>query len=194
MRDLRRQVLAVVGQTSYGAATSSECDEVFGFVIGGQKSKNSGTSVPGLFVKRAQATTTPTGVTEGWQSFYHHNAPSRTRKSSPDRSLLPREDVEVKEEEVRAEFQALVESWYQETGHISSIQEKVMHPSYQRIIGMGRPAIPLVLQELRERPNFWFWALRFMTGEDPSKNAKGINNAVEAWSRWGAEHGYLQGS
>jgi hypothetical protein len=41
------------------------------------------------------------------------------------------------------------------------------HPAYQKIIGMGWDALPLVLRELEREPDWWFSALAEITGENP---------------------------
>ena len=90
-----------------------------------------------------------------------------------------------------SEFRACVEKWRAETGHFSSIERKALHPAYQRIIAMGRPAIPLVLRELQEHGGHWFWALSFMEGESPVPEGASIQGAKDAWLSWGRQKGYL---
>ena len=31
---------------------------------------------------------------------------------------------------------------------------------------MGKQALPLIFEELRRKPNHWFWALNAITGQD----------------------------
>ena len=59
------------------------------------------------------------------------------------------------------EFRELAVKWHDETKFLSVSADRVLHPAYQRIIGMGRPAIPLILLELQERLEHWFWALHW---------------------------------
>ncbi len=68
----------------------------------------------------------------------------------------------------------------------------VLNTAYQQIIGMGALAIPLILQELKEQPDHWFWALRSIVGESPIPSAdRGrLPKMTEAWLAWGREHGY----
>ena len=66
-----------------------------------------------------------------------------------------------------------------------------MHPAYQRIIGMGSDAVPLILRELQKRRGHWFWALHFITGEDPTRAGDDVDQARDAWLAWGKSHGYL---
>lgn len=90
-------------------------------------------------------------------------------------------------------FRRLAEWWRSETGLMSSIDDKALHPAYQQIIGMGPEAILLILRELQLRPAHWFWALNAITREDPI-NPEDIGNVkkmTEAWLRWGRERGYL---
>ena len=90
-------------------------------------------------------------------------------------------------------FQRLVKQWREETLFTSSSTEKVMHPSYQRIIGMGPAAISLVLREMQERGGHWFWALRAITEEDPvnPQDVGHVRKMTEAWLQWGKQHNLL---
>ncbi len=66
-------------------------------------------------------------------------------------------------------------------------------PSYQRIIGLGPNAIPLILRELHDEPDHWFWALAALTGENPTgqEAAGNVDGMREAWLQWGRQRGYL---
>jgi len=89
-------------------------------------------------------------------------------------------------------FHRLVTQWNNETGHYSVTFKRAMHPCYQQIIGMGEKALPFILRDLRERPTGqWFWALNAITGESPTLDQRSIDDAVQAWLRWGTERGYI---
>jgi hypothetical protein len=90
------------------------------------------------------------------------------------------------------EFIRLAEQWQAETRHLSSAEQIASHPAYQKIIGMGAPAVPLILQELKRRPAPWFRALHAITGANPVCEAdRGrLPRMAEAWIRWGREQGY----
>jgi hypothetical protein len=88
-------------------------------------------------------------------------------------------------------FTSLAETWRTETIFASAAQAIVLHPAYQRIIGLGYPAVPLILRELRERPSHWFPALTAITGEDPADSNIDFNGRVQAWLAWGRARGYL---
>ena len=78
-------------------------------------------------------------------------------------------------EEELARFHSLVQQWKQETAHHSNIAKKALHPAYQEIIGMGKAAVPLLLDELRREPDDWFWALHAITGANPVPAASAGN-------------------
>ncbi len=89
-------------------------------------------------------------------------------------------------------FFQLAQQWRQETGMMSLVTKMVMHPAYQRIIGMGQPVVPLILRELEREPDHWFWALQSITGANPVEpEQRGrLTQMALAWIQWGKEHGY----
>lgn len=76
--------------------------------------------------------------------------------------------AEDKTSEVEQKFQKFAEVWYQDTLVLSDYLTKILHPAYQRIIGLGLPVVPFILRELQDMPTEWFWALRAITGVDPT--------------------------
>jgi hypothetical protein len=88
-------------------------------------------------------------------------------------------------------FQELANQWRRETAHLSLAIKKVMHPAYQRIIGLGPAAVPLILSELQRRSGHWFWALKAIRGEDPAQPDDTISQAAQAWLQWGKERNYI---
>lgn len=91
----------------------------------------------------------------------------------------------------RARFRRLADTWRKETAGMSVMRTAVMHRSYQEIIGMGPVAIPLLLEELRDRPDHWMWALSALTGENPAEGTQTFRSARASWLRWGQEQGCL---
>src|ERR1043166_8255258 len=94
--------------------------------------------------------------------------------------------------QLEATFQALVTRWKSERGPTSWVTEMVQHPAYQAIIGLGPAVVPLLLRELEREPDFWFAALRALTGANPvPADCRGkIAEMAAAWLRWGREQGY----
>lgn len=90
------------------------------------------------------------------------------------------------------EFRALAEKWRRDTQHTSSVNKMITHPSYMRIVGMGREVLPLLFKELSERRDHWLVALNAITGEDPAPEVSNFSEAVDAWLAWGHTKGYLK--
>jgi hypothetical protein len=91
-------------------------------------------------------------------------------------------------------FDNYVLQWKKERSATSSITSMALSPAYQQIIGMGEPAIPLILSQLRlegDQPDMWFWALQALTGADPVREEdRGDMVAMaKAWLEWGRANG-----
>lgn len=48
-------------------------------------------------------------------------------------------------EQTSARFETLARQWKAETSHLSSIAKRSLNLNYQKIIGMGPGAVPLIL-------------------------------------------------
>jgi hypothetical protein len=115
----------------------------------------------------------------------------KSRRLSAD--LLMGDTVETlgSSSQMEKTFNELAEQWRNETGMLSVVQHKVINPAYQRIIGMGKQALPFIFKELSQKRDHWVWALRAITGEDVSRDCNSFKEAVEVWIKWGKKKGYL---
>ena len=94
-------------------------------------------------------------------------------------------------------FQRLASQWKSETVLHSKVSKRILHPAYQRIIGMGQSAIAFILRDLADNgPDDWFWALTAITDENPvsQEMAGNMRAMTEEWLKWGRQAGYLNGS
>jgi hypothetical protein len=93
---------------------------------------------------------------------------------------------------VAEEFSRLAREWKEATAFESSPARLALHPAYQRIIGLGRRALPLILAELRREPDHWFWALRSISGENPVPAEKqgDVGAMARLWLDWGHRQGH----
>jgi hypothetical protein len=96
-------------------------------------------------------------------------------------------------EALRKRFQRLAAEWKQHSRLLSNTAQMSMLPSYQRIIGMGLPAVPLILEELQREPDQWFWALEAITEANPvpAEAAGKVRLMAKAWVEWGRQHGFV---
>jgi len=93
-------------------------------------------------------------------------------------------------EEIESLFRELSLRWKSETRFVSSAHTIFLNRAYQRIIGLGRAALPYLFSELEQRPDNWFWALESITGEDPAPLSTSFDERVNAWLSWGRLKGY----
>jgi hypothetical protein len=83
-------------------------------------------------------------------------------------SKLPGPHPRVEQEgTVPERFQRLAADWKEQTRFLSNSAQMAILKPYQRIIGMGPPVVPLILDELRREPDQWFWALESITEQNP---------------------------
>jgi len=91
----------------------------------------------------------------------------------------------------RQHFEALVAAWKTETVFVSSVTEKWSHSAYQSIIAMGKPAIPLILEQIGDGERLWTQALFSITAENPAEATRTPQEAQQAWLKLGEVSGWL---
>ena len=89
-------------------------------------------------------------------------------------------------------FRRDLDLWRSDTRFSSNLSAKLSHPAYLRIIALGRKALPLIFEDLRDGGGHWFVALRAITREDPvPPEHRSLPHLMrEDWLRWGATKGY----
>jgi hypothetical protein len=94
-----------------------------------------------------------------------------------------------------SQFETLARTWKSETVLKSNMALKAINPAYQQIIGMGKEAIPFILQEFQNKKfDDWFWALHAIAKDEaPSTDnvAGNIKAMASVWVKWGRANGYL---
>lgn len=90
-------------------------------------------------------------------------------------------------------FRNLVRQWKEATTFTSSSTEIALDPAYQQIIGMGKEAVPLILEEMQREEDYWFWALKSITGADPvpPDDRGNLPKMTADWVNWAQTNGYL---
>lgn len=109
---------------------------------------------------------------------------------------LERTSMDLRDLSLRERFIRLTSAWKMAAALESSSRTIAMHPAYQRIIGMGAAALPLILDDLYRSPDHWFWALSAISGENPVKpdHRGNLKLMTEDWLEWGAKKGYFDAS
>jgi len=90
-------------------------------------------------------------------------------------------------------FQKLKKRWIKETMFMSSTTDIVYNKHYQSIIKMGEKVVPIILKDMKDEPNWWFWALASITEEDPTTVdiCGDLQKLTQVWLKWGEQNGYL---
>jgi hypothetical protein len=97
----------------------------------------------------------------------------------------------LEEPGITQRFSQLAAVWKEETRFLSSVHEMVTHPAYLQIIGLGKDALPLLVNELRRDPDHWFVALQAIAGTNPiPPSARGdLDKMTQAWLTWAEQQG-----
>jgi len=110
-------------------------------------------------------------------------------------SPSPPRDIHLADPEasIQERFRRLADEWKEQSRYLSSTAKLAMLKPYQRIIGLGLPVVPLILEELQREPDQWFWALESITEQNPvPPEAKGkVRLMAQAWIDWGKQRGYV---
>jgi hypothetical protein len=115
-----------------------------------------------------------------------------------DRAVLRRARVIAADPTLEQQFIQQADKWQWETAHLSSPLQRMMHPSYQAVLGMGaehkRDIVRLMLRDMQKTRRDWLLALSYLTQANPinPKDAGKTDEMIEAWINWGREHGLLQ--
>lgn len=73
----------------------------------------------------------------------------------------------VQQASQRERFQRLRDQWKAESRYLSNTAQMALLAPYQRIIGMGTVAVPLILEELRREPDNCFGRWRPLRKKTP---------------------------
>lgn len=92
---------------------------------------------------------------------------------------------------LKSRFDTLSAKWVEETKFLSSPIKKAMNTNYQQIIGLGSPALPLIIDRLSKTYEQWFWALHAITGHNPilQENKGDVVKMTEDWLEWAVDKG-----
>lgn len=95
--------------------------------------------------------------------------------------------------DLKARFATLNAMWRENTVDSSRVQSKVADRNYLAIAALGRDALPLILEELRDNGGYWFPLLEALTGEAPesAEESESREGMRQAWLRWGRQSGLV---
>lgn len=83
---------------------------------------------------------------------------------------------------IKFKFQDLLKSWQSETLFLSSPKEIIENENFKKIVKLGKPAVPYIIEELKEDPTYLVWALNFIYDIKVSNNPNTtIPEAAKLW-------------
>ena len=91
-------------------------------------------------------------------------------------------------------FGSLSATWKEEVLYSSSVSEIVSNKSYLQIIALGEKALPLIFNEMKKQPDYWFVALSSITGGiNPIKpeNRGDLAKMTADWIEWASKNEYV---
>lgn len=88
--------------------------------------------------------------------------------------------------DTRLQFLRLAAAWKKEVAATSSMSEMTGNANYQAIIAMGYEALPFIIDSMRKEPNWWFIALKEITGADPVpfEDYGYLQKLTDGWIKW----------
>jgi hypothetical protein len=110
-----------------------------------------------------------------------------TGRCGPKGCLASASAAAVIEVPVEQRFRDLADKWSEETGHVSSLDDRISSPVYREIVKLGWDVVPSLLSDLQRTHRLWLPALAEITGLCPfdRSDAGNLRRMTEAWIRWG---------
>lgn len=134
-------------------------------------------------------------------TWHHAEAMDRLGKSEftldcnirdNDRYIIKKHAVK-KEISIEEKFNVAARNWKKETSVYSFVSRKITNSNYVNIIGLGvvygEPVIKIILEDLKKGTEFWHYALKKITNDNPvSKgDVNNLQKVREAWLAWGVK-------
>ncbi len=97
-------------------------------------------------------------------------------------------------EALAKEFNELADRWENETAVHSSPGSTYLHKDYISIMAKGtmnkETIVPLILKRLPNSGSDYFFALQYIAGGNPARDAKDFAGAIKAWRDWANQNGF----
>lgn len=93
---------------------------------------------------------------------------------------------------LEAEFHRLTKLWHQECGYSSNMTFWMQNRHYQAILALGPDVLPIIIEDMRTTPDWWFHALEKLTGYrmpvDNETEAGRLQVLTDKWLAWWDAH------
>lgn len=111
--------------------------------------------------------------------------------------MVVRNPAEVPERLVywvdRFAAEAVADAWERDNVHRSALGRAARHPAFRRLRKLGGSSIALALRRLTgsHRP-LWLLFLSSTVSDRPAAGTETVEDAAQAWRRWGRQYRYLK--
>lgn len=83
---------------------------------------------------------------------------------------------------LRERFNVLYDRWYKDTEFLSSVGSIINHPAFNAIVGMGKDAVPYILDKIDKEPSPLVWALNLIFKSKVSNDSRlTVSDACKLW-------------
>lgn len=86
---------------------------------------------------------------------------------------------------LKTRFDYYYQKWNDETMILSKAKTIIDNDNFKKIVSYGTEIVPIILEELSERPSNLVWALNHILNGKVSKKGVTISEASNAWVKWG---------
>ena len=96
--------------------------------------------------------------------------------------------------EIEKKFNDLYFLWKSETEFLSTLKAITANKSYREIIGLGRAVLPYIFRKMQKLDDWWFAALKEITGADPveKEDIGNLSRMTAAWLGWAIDKKYIK--
>ena len=92
---------------------------------------------------------------------------------------------------MKPRFDIFFKKWYVETRFSSNLTDIVGNRNFQQIVSLGNKVVPIILNELKNKPSNLVWALNIILNQKISKRPISIAEASKSWVLWGRKAGLV---
>jgi hypothetical protein len=87
---------------------------------------------------------------------------------------------------LREKFNGYAEEWIKDTAKSSFMASP--HTAFLKILTLGEPILPILIETLPTSPRRWLLPLRLIAKDNPVKENATMQEAVDAWLDWWEEY------
>ncbi len=94
---------------------------------------------------------------------------------------------------LKSSFEKYRNQWVSETIFLSDPSRMFRNDAYRSVIYLGADVMPILISDMQETGNHWFYALEEISGENPiaEANRGNVHLMINDWLDWGIAKGIV---